>query len=494
MINIVHKHSAVRALRELEAGSNVEFFIAGGYVRDTLRNKPPKDIDIVAMNIDFDNLNKLLQTKGETKFVPFSSTKFGIILFRVNSVQQIEIALPRVERSTGSGHKDFEVNKGPGVTLEQDSSRRDFRINSMYLPVGYKSKKDIIDYNGGMQDIKNRYISFVGDADERIKEDPLRMLRMVSLQTKTGYRIDQTAIKSVINNVNLAWHIPSTRIKDELQIILLSKRPSRYIRLMAKLGLLGIIIPELDICRGVGQEKTYHKYDVFTHCVKTCDFVPPDLALKYAALLHDLGKPKVKNWNEDKKRFTFHNHHKVGISKAITALRRLRLSEKLIKEICFLIDMHMYDYRAKWKNKTVRKFIKKVGITKNDLDKLGQIPLFQLRIADRLGSGFKNTPVTGRQKAFEERIKKAFSEAEIFGKEDMAVNGTDVAKHLRISPGPKIGVILDKLLDIIMEKPLFNNKKDLLDMASELLSKIDNSGVKFSGNWGEWKAEVSKFI
>lgn len=494
MTKIRHRHEALEVLKELEAGSDVRFFIAGGYVRDALRGKPPKDVDVVAMNTDFNSLVKLLQTKGETKFIPFASTKFGIVLFRLNGGQQIEIAMPRVEHSTGSGHKDFEVTKGSEITLEQDSARRDFKVNSMYLPVGYKSRREVIDYHGGAQDIRNRCISFIGNANERIEEDPLRMLRLVSLQAKTGYKIDPSAVDAVRCNAKLARKIPANRIKDELQTMLLSRKPSRSMRLLAKLKLLSTAIPELDVCRGIKQEKTFHKYDVFTHCIKACDFVPPVLSLRYAALLHDLGKPTTKKWDNNKKRFTFHNHHKVSVSKAGVALRRLRLSEKLVEEICFLIDMHMYDYRAKWKNRTVRRFVKKVGITKSDLDKLDQIPLFQLRIADRLGSGFKNIPVTGRQKAFEERIKSVFDEAEIFGAEDMAVNGSDILKHLRIVPGPKIGVILNKLLDTIMEKPLLNTKKDLLNLASELLEKIDNQDIKFEGSWENWKKKVSELI
>lgn len=494
MAKIRHRHKILEVLKELEAGSDVRFFITGGYVRDTLRGKPPKDIDIVAMNTDFSSLIELLQTKGETKFIPFASIKFGIILFRVDTGHQIEIAMPRLERSTGSGHKDFEVTKGPGVTLKQDSARRDFKINSMYLPLEYKSRRDVIDYHGGVQDIRNRRISFVGDANKRIEEDPLRMLRLVSLQAKTEYRIDPFTVEAVKSNAELAREIPADCIKGELQTMLLSRKPSRSMRLLAKLKLLSTAIPELDDCRGVKQEKTFHKYDVFTHCIKACDFVPPVLSLRYAALLHDLGKPAVKKWDNSKKRFTFHNHHKVSTSKAKVALVRLRLGGKLIEEICFLIDMHMYDYRAKWKNKTVRRFVKKIGITKSDLDKLDQIPLFQLRIADRLGSGFKNIPVTGRQKAFEERIRSVFDEAEIFGAEDMAVNGRDVSGHLRILPGPKIGVILNKLLDTIMERPLLNSKKDLLALASKLLERIDNLDVKFEGNWEEWKKEVSKLI
>lgn len=494
MVKVRHEHKAIKALEKLEAKSDVRFFIAGGYVRDTLRNKPPKDVDIVATNIDFENLVALLRTEGETKTINFSSTKFGIVLFRVDRNEIIEVALPRSEHSTGFGHKDFDVTKGPDITLEQDSARRDFRINAMYLPVGYRSKKEVIDYQGGVQDIKERRITFVGSADDRIKEDPLRMLRLVSLQSRTGYKIDPSAINAVRNNADLVREIPADCIKNELETMLLSSKPSRSIRLLAKLKLLNTIIPELDACRGIKQEKAYHRYDIFTHCIKACDIAEPTLALRYAALLHDIGKLEVKKWNEKKRRLTFYNHHKVSASRARDILKRLRLDKKLIEEICFLIAMHMYDYRAQWKNRTVRKFIKKVGITKNDLDKLERIPLFQLRIADRLGSGFKSIPITERQKAFEERIRFAFDEAEIFGMEDLAIDGHDIANHLRKVPGPKIGVILDKLLDVVMESPLLNNKKDLLDLASEISEKIDKLDIGPCKHWGDWKRKVLKLV
>ena len=465
--------NTLKALESIQKTTKAVFYIAGGAVRDLLVGRDPTDLDVVATKIGVTELWNKLRGIGEVRALNFSSTRFGITLFRVDDEPFTEIALPRTEISTGTGHRDFEIAVGPEISLKEDSDRRDFKINALYLPLSSRDRSDIIDYQEGLEDIKRRKISFVGNPKDRIYEDPLRMLRAISLQARTGYRIGSVSFDSISKLSRLIKEIPAERINVELRKVLLARKPSTSFILLHKTGLLRYIMPELEECVGVNQDRTYHKYDVFTHCIKSCDNAPPSLVLRLAALLHDIGKPDTKGWNESKGKITFYNHEVVGELKARKALGHLKFSNKEIEDVCFLVAMHMYDFRARWTDKAVRRFVKRVGITSSDLANLGNIPLFQLRIADRLGSGFKNIRITKRQKALEQRIIGVFEKAGVFDIKDLVVNGDDVIENCGIRESPDVGIILETVFNIVLDKPFLNNRDDLLHMVMNVAKQLD---------------------
>jgi len=256
-------------------------------------------------------------------------------------------------------------------------------------------------------------------------------------------------------------------IRAELEEILLSHKPSTYLRSMRKLGVLKIILPELARCYSCKQDKRYHKYNVFTHLVYSCDNTEPNLVLRLAALFHDIGKPMVKK--EINGKITFHKHEVIGAKETEIILRRLKFDNKTISQVTHLIRMHMYHYTRKYTDAGVRRFITNAGVTKEDINDIGNLPLFKIRKAERLGNGFKKQAVTQRQLDFEKRIVTTFKESSGFAVSDLVVDGADIKRIFGLKPSPKIGKILNHLLKIIMEDPKANDERILLHCTLDYL-------------------------
>ena len=185
--------------------------------------------------------------------------------------------------------------------------------------------------------------------------------------------------------------------------MLRAETPSIGIEFLRTTGILAIILPELDACHGVDQNKKYHAYTVYEHCLKACDkCVATDVRLRFSALIHDVGKPSTKGTNTNG--ITFHKHEVVStkMSKLIVSRFGLKKSDALF--IVLLVANHMYQYDMVWKDSTVKRFIRRVGLTKKYTGQLDQFPLFQLRHADRRGRGLE--PITDKQRDFEARLEK----------------------------------------------------------------------------------------
>ena len=488
----------IEALRKLDRETKADVYLVGGYVRDFLRNKKNDDLDIVIRNVDLGTVSNFLINFGNVKQVQLvGGTK--LLLFRTyNDNTYAQITLPRREKVQ---------TPDPKNTLAQDSKFRDFRINAMYLPINYKSKKNVIDKVGGKVDIKNRRIVTVGSPIERLKESPDRILRAISLAARTGYNIDKNLVKTIKMNVKLVSKIQPDQIRKDLNHILLSRKPSKYFKLMRNYGILSIILPELNNCVGVKQDKKYHKFDVFTHQIYSCDNIDADLVLRLSALLHDIGKPRT--YAKTTNRITFHKHEVVGASIAKTILTRLKYSTPVIKKVCNLIKLHMYYYIVDtlecsdcswsiikdkltdktevnvcpncggnniaaikgWTDAAVRRFINTTNITKSDLNDLNKFPLFKVRAAERLGNGYKKIAVTERQKAFQQRIKDVFNKSTGLKIADLDISGNDIITTFNMRTSPKIGEVLKYLLTKVLEHPPLNNRLDLLKLSTEFLCR-----------------------
>lgn len=465
-------------LRALNKDTKAEVYLVGGFVRDLLRKKRNDDLDVVIRKASLKTITSYLERYGKVIRVSLKKTtdKFSvsILLFKATGDHiEAQIALPR------RGERQI---ADPNNTLRQDHAYRDFTINALYLPVDYKTSKDVIDISGGRQDIKNRIIKTNGDPTKRIKESPIRMMRAMSLAARTGYKLDKTLAAAIHKNLTLLEKVPIEGIRIELNKILLSKTPSKYLKLMRRIGLLKKILPELDRCYKVNQDERYHKYDVFCHCIYAADNIDPNIILRLAALLHDIGKVDTREILSNKKdpkarRITFHKHEMHSVKLAKKALTRLRYDKQTINEVIALIRHHMYHYTRDYTDAAVRRFIKKVGITKEHLQDLGSFPLFKLRAAERLGNGLKTVPVTEKQKDFEARITKILKENSGLHIKDLAVDGNDLIKILKIKQSPKIGKILNTLLEHVLEHPKHNDRVYLLGLAA---IHVDNSSKQKS--------------
>jgi tRNA nucleotidyltransferase (CCA-adding enzyme) len=457
------------ALKALDRETKAKVFIVGGFVRDLVRRKKNHDLDVVVRNLSMRSIEKFLSKYGKTKKVKLSKTNdnftVGILLFKASGHDlEAQITLPK------RGAKQIPDSHN---TLEQDVKHRDFRLNALYLPINYKSRNDIVDLVGGRADIARRRITANGNAEERIKESPIRMMRAISLASRTNYRIDKGLLRAIKKHSALINKCPAEIIRVELDKIIMGRKPSKYFKLMQKTGLLKHVCPELENCVGVKQDSRYHKYDVFRHLIYTLDHCDNVLSIRLAGLLHDVGKPATKK--EQKKngeqRISFHKHEMVSIKLARDFLKRLKYDSKTAKEVLLLVRYHMYHYTREWNDATIRRFIKRVGIGEEYMteEKISTFPLFRLRAAERLGNGLKDTAVTSRQTDFEKRLVKAYHESNGLETTDLDLNGHRIMEVFKIPQGQQVGDILKFLLDNVLEKPELNNELELLKLTTEYL-------------------------
>ena len=453
----------IEVLKKLDRNTKAEVYIVGGTVRDMFRRKQNDDLDIVIRKLDIKRIVRFLKKHGSVKFVELSKTNdvfsVSVLLFKSHddeNAAQISIAKRGKEQITS-----------PGNTLKQDSAHRDFTINAMYLPINETSRNAIIDYHNGKESIKNRRIVAVGNADERLVESPIRILRAVSLSARIKYRLDKTLIEAIKKNVHLLHKVPYNCIRVEINKILLSQKPSTSFNLMRYLGILHVIFPELYKCIGVKQDERYHKYDVYKHCIYTCDHIKPKLFLRLAAVLHDIGKVDTRKIIKGK--VTFHKHEMASVKLAKVFLNRLRYSNDIRKEVLSLVRNHMYHYTRNFSDIAIRRFIIRTGINEENVKHLDDFPLFQLRAAERLGNGLKTIPVTERQTDFQNRIVETFNSSSGLKIGDLDIDGAILMSVFRIDPGPVVGRVLSYLLDSVIEKPNLNDRTSLIKKASEYI-------------------------
>ena len=411
-----------------------EIYLVGGAVRDLLLNKKEiKDLDFTT-NATPQQI-QMLYPKS------FYDNNFGTV--RIPSKKRLlEITTYRSEK----GYSDF---RHPdkitwGKTLEEDLKRRDFTINAIAL-----GPLKLIDLFDGQKDLKNRLIRCVGNPDKRFGEDALRILRAIRFATKLEFKIEPGTSIALRKNASLLANISGERIREELFKILLDKNVDRGFQLMKKAKILDQILPE--VTKGYGmKQRGHHLWTVWKHSVLAVKYCPSqDPIVKLAALLHDVGKPIVVKEIDGER--TFYNHEVIGASIARNIGQRLRLSNKNLDRLTGLVRWHQFSVSEKQTNKAIKRFIRHVG-KENIYDML------DLRTGDRLGSGAKLT--SWRTEKFKKRLIEV--QKQPFAVTDLKVNGRDVMKILKISPGPKVGQILNKIFAKVDNGKLPNERKILL--------------------------------
>ncbi len=433
----------------LKLGSIYE---VGGAVRDRylFANVKPKDHDYIVTGIPYNELSKMLKQHGKVDLVGRS---FGVIKFtqfKDGKPITFDITLPRKEFSTGTGHKDFEVDFDADLKIETDLHRRDFTINAMAVSL---EDKILIDPLDGMADLKNRQIRIV--YENSFADDPLRMLRAIQFAARFDFEIEKNTYDALVKHAHLINTISPERIAEELNKLLeLSKKPSVGFRLMQQTGLLQEVLPELELCVGVEQPGGFHKYDVFEHTMHVLDASPKDLKLRLASLFHDINKPQHRRLVE--KGATFYGHEMSAGKTTKAVMTRLRYSNDLIKDVKMLVERHMFTVDVTPKG--LRRLIRQVG-------KELIFDLLELRRADVEGLGMNNNIDDINQ--FEVDIQKEIDSKAPFSLKDIALNGTDLMEMFELKPGKEVGDILDYLMEQVLDNPKINEKEKL-----EELSKI----------------------
>jgi putative nucleotidyltransferase with HDIG domain len=298
----------------------------------------------------------------------------------------------------------------------------------------------------------------VGEPEARFREDALRPLRVARFTATLEMEPDE-ALRTALAALGAQGsgfagaRVAAERVRTELDGMLTAREPSRGLEVLREAGLLAIWLPELDRCRGVLQNR-FHAYDVYYHSLYTCDAAPAAKPIvRWAALLHDIGKPATRVVRDGEG--TFYNHQFVSAEMADRLLERLRFPLESRARIVHLVREHMFDYRAAWTDAALRRWLRRVGVSH-------VADLFDLRIADMLGNGLKQGfPVYLEQ--MRTRIEGLIAASSALAVVDLAVTGDDVMRELGIAAGPAVGAELEALLEEVMDDPARNTREHLLE-------------------------------
>lgn len=435
--------------------SNYQAYIVGGCVRDAVLSKEPKDWDITT-DAAPTSVKELFPKTIDT------GLKHGTVTVMLDGVPY-EVTTFRIDGNYSDGRHP-EIVEFTGQ-LEEDLRRRDFTINAM----AWNPNRGLVDPYGGLQDIAAGCIRAVGNPCERFQEDALRMLRAVRFAARLGFEIQRRTLNAITENSFLIQKVSVERIREELTGILLSDNPLK-LKLLLETSLLKLILPELEECFHIPQKNPHHVWNVGEHCLQAAASIESEVCLRWAMLLHDIGKAATRATDElgiDH----FHGHAAKSVEIAGHVLKKLRFDNKTMDKILRLVKYH--DREIQLQPRAVAKAVHSVGkelfpdlIKVKRADRMAQNP------AD-IEEGLKYLDLL--QGIYNEIL----SEEQCLNLKDLAVDGRDLIE-LGFVEGREIGQVLADLLENVLETPSLNNKADLLSMAVERLVTIKqgNKGSK----------------
>jgi len=440
--------------------ANGEVYEVGGSVRDRFLGKPNKDADYLVCNLSIHTLAQILKDYGKVAQVGKS---FGVLKFFPHSQSQIEMdfAIPRKEKSTGVGHKDFEVHFDPSLPVTVDLSRRDFTINAMAFNL---KNQELVDPFGGKKDLDNKVLRQV--FPKAFEEDPLRLVRAVQFAARFQLSIEKKTWESIQANASLIKTVSPERIVEELRKLFLATKPSHGFNLMRDSGLLKEILPEVSGLVGIQQDKRPGD-DVYLHTMRVLDAArqdpyldhPGDLELLLAALFHDTGKAETQSLDPIKNKVVFYGHQVVSARLARRWMKKMKITTLGVdpKNINVLVYNHMFETKSYFTDKAIRRFIQKIG-------KELIFKLLDLRLADNRGGKHPNG-IQGVLK-MRKRVEEELAKKPPFGPADLAISGNDLMA-MGFEEGPNIGKILKDLVEIVLEKPEWNTENSLKEIVKE---------------------------
>jgi len=446
------EEKAVNILNKLKNAS-YETYFAGGAVRDELLNITAHDIDIVTAA-------KPLEVK---KIFPKSydrGKQFGVMAVIFDD-HEFEIATFRSDLGIADHRHPRKIEF---VDAKRDAQRRDFTINGLFYD---PKNQQIIDYVGGVEDLKNKKLRFIGDPNERIAEDYLRMLRAVRFATRFGFALDKKGSEAIKLFAKKIEKISAERIRDELSKILINKNRVKAIELLDELGILKHILPELELLKGVAQPPEFHSEgDVWAHTMLALEQLP-DLCseeLAWTVLLHDIAKPETQGFRDHpKSKITFFEHDVLSARKAQEILERLKFSSDFIEKVTWSIAQHMRIIHA-FGNMSDRK--KQQIFMNPNIDLLLEHTRADLLASVRKDGGANLSMYENAIKLRKEIAKKISEEEKVRVKNFTLITGKDIMDILKISPGPKVGEIKTKIEQAYLDGQI-STRQEAIKMIKE---------------------------
>ncbi len=423
-------------------------WVVGGCVRDLLLGKEVNDWDIATTALP-------RQVKKCFKRVIPTGIDHGTVTVLFKG-QAYEVTTLRGEGAYTDGRRPDSVHFVEDI--EHDLARRDFTVNAIaFDPVD----GHVADPFDGCADLESKIIRAVGDPVERFGEDGLRILRGARFVATLDFELEEATEAAFEGALGVYAKVSHERVRDEWMKAMKARAPSRAFEVMRRTGILGVTCPELTDQRGCTQNK-WHAYDVWDHTMAVLDASGGGEVERIAALLHDVAKPRTREFSEKTNDYTFYHHETVGADMADRWLRDFRFSNSERERVVHLVRHHLICYSSEWSDAAVRRFIKRVGAE-------GIAPLLRLGRADALGKG---RPVEAELATLDElsrRVEASLAEGSAFSVKDLAVSGKDVLDRLEGERGPVIGRVLRHLLERVLDEPALNDRERLLGMLDELV-------------------------
>lgn len=446
---------------------NLETYVVGGFVRDSIMGRKSTDIDIVTIG------SGILLAEEISKVIPHPTKvsvfkNFGTAMIHYtfdNKFWQIEFVGARKESYRKDSRKPI-VEDG---TLEDDQNRRDFTINAMAISLNEKTFGNLLDPFDGVLDIKRQIIRTPLDSDITFSDDPLRMLRCIRFATQLNFSIMPSTFDAIERNKERIKIISQERITEELNKMILAEKPSNAFRLLDNCGLLDIIFPELVALKGVESvgERT-HK-DNFKHTMEVLDNVAKQsnkLYLRWAALLHDIAKPITKRY-DSKIGFTFHGHEVKGSKMAGKIFYRFRLPINEMKYVQKLVFLHLRPIALVEEEVTdsaVRRLLFEAGEDVEDLMILCHSDITSKNMIKKQQYMHNLFLVEQKMKEIEEKDKiRNFK---------VPVSGEEIMEIFSLPPCHEIGILKNKIKDAILDGVIPNDKKKAMEFMYKEAEKL----------------------
>ena len=467
-------------LEEYVRKLGLDAYLVGGAVRDELLGLDSKDADFLVPGVDTEGLKRALEPHGRVEDLVVANRLVGVRLYpRDATVRRlapagIEFAPPRKEVSTGPGRHDFEIVAEPSLPVEDDMRRRDFTVNAMARRL---STGELVDPLGGKLDLERRVLRATSTTS--FAEDPLRLVRALRFVSQLGFEPDASTVQQMRDEAPAVRLVSGERIGGglhadglgELSKLLLGREPRRALRLARDTGVLVELLPEFERSIGFEQESRYHDLTVDEHTfavVQAAADAGTSLAVRLAALFHDLGKAHVAWRGADgrlhyyaKPGYSQRSHEQVGAELATQALNRLRYPNALRSRVCRIVRHHMF-HVGTGDARRARRFLAKYG------DELA-FELVDHKEADYRGKrSTGEPPVADLDKLDHFRQLLRHEQSSPHRLSDLAVDGNDLIE-LGFTPGPELGHVLRDLLHDVVEEPSENTRDTLLRRAGEVL-------------------------
>lgn len=444
--------------------NNTRVYVIGGFVRDLLLKRTSKDIDFVVLGsgIDFAKIvaQKLSNNVSVTYFKNFGTAQIVYKSFIY------EFVGARKESYRRNSRKPI-VENG---TLEDDQNRRDFTINALAISLNKEDYGTLLDPFNGVQDIENCIIRTPLNPDITFSDDPLRMMRAIRFATQLNFKIHDVTFKAIIENKNRIEIVSKERIIDELNKIVISKKPSTGFTLLFNTGLLELIFPEMYNLHGVDSIDNVNHKDNFWHTLKVLDNISEktdNIWLRWAAILHDIGKPATKKFVDNA--WTFHNHQIIGANMVPKIFYNLRLplNDKM-KYVKKLVENHHRPISLATETITdsaVRRLIFDMGEDINDLMILAESDI--------------TTQFEQKQKRFLENFKILRQKIDNVNQNDFIrnwqppINGIDIMKIFNLPPSKVVGELKNAVKDAILDGVIPNNYDDAYKFLIEQAEKYE---------------------